>query len=185
MRWSKLKSLVEARFVPSLEGRVEIFSTTYGRCTCGHAWITIDKEVVANFCTRAFWNTRPEYDEAQGKFVRGPEIPRETNTSIYKYVEYGELDRQDAYKACWEFVHELSIDEALVSSDPLIQSLGVLDAQVGKRRLRKLNVDSLHPLAARMLGERLNAENKQRLTPREPPGAKAGVELQAGAVSSL
>ena len=53
MKWSKLKQLVEQGFAPSLAKRLTINSTAYGACTCGHAWLTLDGEVIANFCTRA------------------------------------------------------------------------------------------------------------------------------------
>lgn len=158
MKWSKLKSLVEGRIAPSMAGRVAINSTAYGNCSCGHAWITIDKEVVANFCTRAFWNRSPSFDQEKGRFV-ADEIPEGVRKKYEKQlVEYGELSRQDAYQSCWEFVHDLSVEDALISEDPLIQSLAVLDSRVGKRRLTKIELESLHPLASKMFTERLAAE---------------------------
>ena len=41
------------------------------------------------------------------------------------------MSRQDAYRACWEFVHDLSIDQSLADDDPLIQSLAVVDRRLG------------------------------------------------------
>lgn len=155
MRWSKLKARVEARFAASIRDRVSIYSTAYGNCTCGHAWITIEKQVVANFCTRAFYNTNPVFDRAKRRYVHGPIPQGQDGKPGFRYAAYGELSRQDAYQACWEFVHDLTISEALTSTDPLIQTLAVLDERTGRRRLRKLNVDDLHPLAAKMLEERL------------------------------
>lgn len=158
MRWSKLKSEIESGFCESLKKRISINSTTYGACTCGHAWITMDKQVIANFCTRAFWNTGPKLDEKKGRFVTG-EIPEGKNKKYEnQYVDYGELSRQDVHKACWEFLHKLNIDEALISDDPLIQTLSVIDKRLGKRRLQTLGVDSLHPLAKKLAEERLKVE---------------------------
>lgn len=54
MRWTKLKQKVEQNFAESIASRVAIHSAAYGACTCGHAWITVDGEVIANFCTMAF-----------------------------------------------------------------------------------------------------------------------------------
>lgn len=141
MQWSKLKKLVEERFAPSLTGRVAIFSTRYGNCTCGRAWLTVDGEEVANFCTRA------KYRTAAGL----PEL-------VDPPPGYGEISRQDAYAACWAFVHELSIEESLADSDPLVQTLAVLDSRVGKRRLSTIETDALHPLAQQFLSLRLEAE---------------------------
>ena len=141
MRWSKLKSLVESRFASSLGNRVAVFSTRYGDCTCGRAWITVDGREVANFCTRAASNS-----DAQ--------VQAKTNPPH----GYGELSRQDAYASCWAFVHDLSIEGALRDSDPLVQALSVLDKRLGRGRLSGLNRESLHPLAWELLLVRLESE---------------------------
>lgn len=143
MRWSKLKQLVEAGFAPGLSTRLTINSAAYGACTCGHAWLTLDGEVIANFCTRAYWN----------KEFAG--VPEKTNPMYARQqTAYGEMSRQDAYQACWAFVHDLSIDDALADSDPLVQTLAVIDRRLGKRRLDQIDEDALHPLARRLLAER-------------------------------
>jgi len=158
MRWSKLKTLVEARFASSLQKRVSINSTAYGNCSCGHAWISLDKEIIANFCTRAFYN-RALQDWGKMRYenkrwigdVPVPDYVSEQQSKKYGEMEYGELSRQDAYKSCWEFVHDLSLEEALVSDDPLIQALAVLDKRLGKRRLSILSDEKFHPLSKRVL----------------------------------
>lgn len=161
MKWTKLKHLVEQRIAPSIRSRFAINSAAYGACSCGHAWITIDKKIVANFCTRAFWNIPRKFDESTKQWVsKDPEllngIPSHDEKNL---ANYGELSRQDAYQACWEFVHDLSIEEALCSNDPLVQTLAVIDSRVGKRKLKTIDVESLHPLAAKLFSERCLAEN--------------------------
>jgi hypothetical protein len=146
MKWSKLKSEIENRFCESLKKRVSINSTAYGACSCGHAWITLDKVIIANFCTRAYYNNESGQVTDNGKY------DNLKNT-------YGELSRQDIYESCWSYVHELSIEEALESEDPLIQTLSVIDKRVGKRRLVQLNAEEMHPLASHLFKERLTAEN--------------------------
>ncbi len=158
MKWSKLKHLVEEKFASSIKDRISINSTRYGNCTCGHAWITLDKQIVANFCTRAFWNRSPSFNDEKGKFVPN-EVPDRINPMYKKqYTDYGELSRQDAYQACWEFVHDISVEEAINSDDCLIQALAILDSRIGKRRLRKIEYKKLHPLASKLFIERLKAE---------------------------
>ena len=155
MKWSKLKSLVEAKMSPSLQKRVSIYSTAYGNCSCGHAWITLDKKIIANFCTRAFWNrVDGSYFLHNNRWTTNNPVPSYVTLAqkkSYGAMEYGELSRQNAYLSCWEYVHDLSIDEALKSDDPLIQSLAVIDKRVGKRRLKKLKDKKLHPLARKLL----------------------------------
>jgi len=162
MKWSKLKSLVEERFSPSLNGRVAIYSTRYGNCTCGRAWITLDKEIIANFCTRAFWNrANGDYYRKDNRWVTDSPVPDhvlEAQKKSYGEVEYGELSRQDAYQSCWDFIHELTIEASIDSEDPLIQSLAILDKRLGKRRLQTLIDVNLHPLAKKLLFIRLESE---------------------------
>ncbi|MCP3850326.1 MAG: hypothetical protein GY694_08840 [Gammaproteobacteria bacterium] len=162
MKWSKLKSEIENRFCLALNKRVAINSTAYGNCSCGHAWVTLDKEVIANFCTRAFWNTRPTFDKGSEKYIQGQETNPENKKYDNQLVEYGEMSRQDIYKACWEYLHDLSIDEALESDDPLIQTLAVIDGRVGKRRVQKINTEDLHPLAKKLLEERISIESEKK-----------------------
>lgn len=160
MKWTKLKYLVEQRIAPSIRPRFAINSAAYGACSCGHAWITLDKKVVANFCTRAFWNIPRKFDDSARKWVsKDPELTNGIpSPEDKKLTNYGELSRQDAYHACWEFVHDLSIEEALSSDDPLVQSLSVIDSRVGKRKLKTIDVETLHPLAFKLFTERCLAE---------------------------
>lgn len=154
MKWSKLKSLVEERFAESLADRLTINSTRYGNCTCGRAWLTLDGEEIANFCTRAFYNRYQYADKSKDRGVTAEQAKRYAKQP----VEYGELSRQDAYKACWEFIHDLTIDQALTDSDPLIQTLAVIDSRVGKKKLANLQTAKLHPLAQKLLSIRLQTE---------------------------
>ena len=149
MRWSKLKKMVEDNFVPALKPRIAIHSAAYGACSCGHAWLTLDGEVIANFCTRAYYNRQID---------RGIS-PKQAKRYEDQFVEYGEKSRQDVYEACWLFVHDLSFDDAIKSEDPLIQSLMVLDKRLGKRRLAALDTEKLHPLAHKLLEIRQGIES--------------------------
>ena len=150
MRWSGLKRRVEDNFAPSLKGRLTINSAAYGACTCGHAWLTLDSRVIANFCTRASGNLN----------YRG--MPDRINKMYAgQLTGYGEISRQDAYRACWAFVHSLTIDAALKDEDPLVQTLAVADARLGRRRLNEIDAASLHPLAGKLLSERLKAESRR------------------------
>jgi hypothetical protein len=155
MMWSKLKQLVEQGFAESLAGRLTINSARYGACTCGHAWLTLDGDVIANFCTLASGNL--------DHFLRrGGGAPAMTNKMYARqFTAYGEISRQDAYRACWDFVHDLSIEDALRDADPLVQTLAVIDKRVGKRRLQQIDAQALHPLARKLLAERLRAQGMQ------------------------
>lgn len=73
----------------------------------------------------------------------------------HQFAAYGEFSRQDAYRACWAFVHDLDLEAALADNDPLVQTLAVVDRRLGKRRQSTLDRNSLHPLAAKLLELRL------------------------------
>ncbi|WP_420843081.1 SF0329 family protein [Geothrix terrae] len=152
MQWSKLRSLIESRFAESLGKRVSIHSTAYGNCSCGHAWITLDGDVIANFCTRAHYLKLA--DERAGRQTPASS----TKKHEAQFVEYGEMSRQDAYQSCWRFIHELSIEQALSDSDPLVMSLAVLDQRLGKRRIQSLALEPLHSLPRHLLEIRAAAE---------------------------
>jgi hypothetical protein len=123
MRWSKLKHRIEDNFADSIDRRIAIHSAAYGACTCGHAWLTLDGAVIANFCTRAVGNRFRYGDRENDLGITDAQVKKYAD----QFVEYGELSRQDVYKACWAFLHDLAFDDALDSDDPLIQTLAVLD----------------------------------------------------------
>ena len=95
-------------------------------------------------------------------------MPSDLPLKVQRYykrqaVEYGELSRQGAYQACWDFIHKLSIEEALRSDNPLIQSLAVVDYRLGKKRLTGLKQEQLHPLAEKLLLLRLEANSPKKI----------------------
>ncbi|WP_193504424.1 hypothetical protein [Sphingosinithalassobacter portus] len=145
MRWSKLRALALDRFAEPLRGRLDIHSAAYGNCTCGHAWLSFDGDVIANFCTRAHY------------IAGGWEAASSDRNRMYKrqLTPFGALSRQDAYRSCWQLIHELSIEEALASDDLLTQSLAIADTRVGMRRLQRIDPDALEPLPAFLLLIRL------------------------------
>lgn len=153
MRWSKLKEKVQSNFADSIKNRISINSTRYGNCGCGHAWITLDKTVIANYCTRAYWDKKHKLERGIAKFEDFE------NRDKALYSEWGEMSRQDAYNSCWDFVHSLTIEQALKDDDPLIQTLAVLDSRLGKRRLARIDSKKLHKLARKLYEIRIDAEN--------------------------
>ena len=149
MRWSKLRSLIEANICSSLSPKISIHSARYGNCTCGRAWITLDGVEVANLCTRAYFNKK-----LSGK----TQCHKSKNKYEVMFVEYGKMSRQNVYEACWTFIHEITIEKALISEDPFIQFLAVIDKRVGKRRLESIDPRKFCNLAKRFFELRIEAE---------------------------
>ncbi len=153
MKWSKLKKTIEEKFADSLGGRVNIFATRYttGSYFMVRGWITIDGIEIANFSTpdnysRYGWNA-PEINKR---------IP-DTERSKELAAEKGEFSRWDFMNACWEYINQ-SIEDSMASENPIIMSFAVLDSRVGKRRLKLIEKNSLHPLTLRLLNLRLECE---------------------------
>ena len=155
MRWSKLKKNIESNFAESVKGRINIFATRYTIASffMVRAWITIDKIEVANFSTVDNYN-RFEWD--------APEINKRITLderNLENIVEKGEFSRIDFLDACWSFTN-LSIEESLLSDNPIIKSLAMIDKRLGKRRLKIIEKDELHPLVLKLFNLRIECESK-------------------------
>ncbi|WP_256762438.1 hypothetical protein [Cohnella sp. WQ 127256] len=151
MRWSKLKEQLESRICDSLKNRVSYNSTRY-RGThdqVGRAWVTFDHDIIHDFCTvkRSYkYNTLAN------------EIRAETNSLDWKdpvqqkgyYQAYNqaanEMERQgihnqyEFYEAIEEYLN-LSIEDAMNSSNPIIRAIAFFDGRLGKRRLLNIKKD--------------------------------------------
>ena len=156
MKWSKLKKLVEDTFAEGVKGRVHVYSTRY-QCSCGRAWIAVDgKELVDLSTMLSGLLYRCVYHEATNTdCVKHPAVPDEKRRPG-NLVEPGEFSRFDLHEACWEYVHS-SVNDSLKSRNPLIVSLAVLNAKVGKGRLEKLSAKKLHPLTRSLIEVRLKS----------------------------
>ncbi|MDX6710591.1 MAG: hypothetical protein QOH96_1607 [Blastocatellia bacterium] len=159
MQWSKLKKRVEESFADSIKGRVQIYSTHYS-CSCGRGWITIDGEELADLSTLlsgliygCFY-----HESTKTHCAKHPAVP-DVERSPGDLVAPGEFSRFDLHEACWEYVHS-SVNDSLKSHNPLIASLAVLNAKVGKGRLARLAKQKLHPLTRALLEMRMNAEGR-------------------------
>jgi hypothetical protein len=132
MRWSELRSRVEAEFADEIRERVSVHVTRHHKLSrSGRGWITIDGKEIANFCDWSVYYPNSEHRASQKDAL----------------AAYGELRAWDFKEACWAIVHD-GIEPALNSGDPLRQGLAVLHRKFGKRRLDALLMqrESLHPL---------------------------------------
>src|SRR5205823_283694 len=91
--------------------------------------------------------------------VTHPAVPDEARKPG-NLIEAGEFSRFDLHEACWEYIHS-NVNDSLKSNNPLIVSLAVLNAKVGKGRLKKMAEQKLHPLTRALLEIRLKSEATQ------------------------
>lgn len=76
----------------------------------------------------------------------------------------GEQDDCRAVEELQAFL-SMPIEAALDSDRPILRALAVVDARVGKRRLRELAQKPEHPFVRRLLDLRLEAETLSSLRP--------------------
>lgn len=175
MKWSKVKKLVESSFAPSVKGRVQIYSTHY-QCSCGRGWITVDGEELVDLSTMLTGTIyKCAYHEATNTDCLTHPAVRDEQRQPGNLIEAGEFSRFDLHEACWEYLHT-SVGDSLISRHPLIVSLAVLNAKVGKGKLKRMAAGRLHPLVRALLEFRLAAEgtpNKAMQPTRTSKPAKA------------
>lgn len=159
MKWPKLKSLIEATMLPAMAQRVTINAVAEAESACGHFWVTLDDDIVANFCTKAQINTPPQQlieglldNTTPNANAPSDDVPSNAHPLLSRY---GSLSRQDAYLSCWAFAHHLSIEEAIASGDPVIQSLAVMDVRLQSPHLQAVDTQLLCPLAKALYRERM------------------------------
>jgi hypothetical protein len=139
MQWSKLRSTVESRFAPALGRRVSLHQARYRytREEVGRVWISVDGRDSASFATGAA--ARDTGDEGE---LRAS----------------GVYSDQDAIAELEAFL-SMPVEEALAAPSPLLRALAVLDARVGKRRLKAMAASpDEHPLVRTLLAVRCDAE---------------------------
>ncbi len=151
MQWSKLKKQIESRLCNALKSRITYHNTRY-RDThdqVGRGWVTFDNEIIHDFCTvnRGYqYNSLANDIRKQNDALdwRNPE-QQDEYYKAYKIAER-EMEKQgihnqyEFYNAIEEFIN-LSIDDALSSTNPLIRAIAYFDSRLGKRRLVKLKED--------------------------------------------
>lgn len=159
MRWSKLRQRVEGRLAPSVAGRVRLFVTRYNNPedAAGRWAIRIDGDEIAGL------------SEYTAKYRRGRlRLAGHTAGDVDALqASEGSHDVEQFYRSLQDYLN-MSIDEALGRDDPLIRALALLDARLGKRRLRVLwGVKCRSRLEAACLNLRCAAEGIER---NDPPG---------------
>lgn len=143
MRWSKLKSLVEDRFAPSLARRVALHQARYRHSheEVGRVTLTVDGQEVAAFATHMGWQqVRPLTDQlmdARAAWGSPAAYAQATADVEGRLRAEGELSDAVAL-ADLEAYLSMSLDAALGAESPLVRALAMLDRRLGKRRLRLL-----------------------------------------------
>ncbi len=170
MKWSQLKKRIESQFAESVVGRVEVHSTRYHKAhdQMGRGWITFDKREVASMCSfvseRKVWMETQQrrrvtgcadfYDPAQREGYH-----RSYEEAVDAVHDSGIFSRWEFTASLFEYLN-LSMDDILVSTNPIIRAIGMLDRRLGKRRLEAIQIKEENPIVQKLYELRINAERK-------------------------
>lgn len=144
-----------------------VFHSTRYRGThdqVGKAWITFDNEMIHDFCTinREYKrNTLASELSKQSHSTNDSEPAQRENYYRASRIADKEMVRQgihsqfEFYYAVEEYLN-LSINEALASTNPIIRALSILDRRLGKQRLICIRDD--HPIVNKLLIIRILVE---------------------------
>jgi hypothetical protein len=172
MEWSQLKKRIEERFAPAVQGRVELRQTRYHKAhdQLGRAWITLDGEEIINMCEFKFefehWKEASRLREAGGSTdfrdpQQAPGYYRAWDQAVEILNGKSIFSRWDFHRSLLAYLN-LSIDDIRSSPNTLIRAIGMLDARIGKRRLRKLDMTHEHDLVKRLYTFRCSAEEQRQ-----------------------
>lgn len=166
MRWSKLKQRIEAGFAPSLQGRAAVHVTRYRGADEGEAWITFDKARVHASGTLEYLRARRDGAAALRARRGDADSWQDGGIDAYNASERdadaaleraGKMELRDFNAAMFDYLN-MSIDDILTSDRTIIRAIGMLDARLGKRRLRAMDMTREAPLVARMHALRQTAD---------------------------
>ncbi|WP_442891859.1 SF0329 family protein [Aggregatilinea sp.] len=165
MRWTGLKKAIEDLLAPSLKGRLQYHRAQYGpgkSQIMTRAWITLDKQEILTLSSVVWLQELSEREQ---------EIQASGRVGDYYAAHDAAKEelRQRGMVSVWDFEEalemylEISIEDALVSPDPIIKAVAMLDRRTGKRRLRQIDSESLvNPLVKRCYEIRCEAEGLSR-----------------------
>ncbi len=157
MQWSQLRKRIKDLLADSVRERVQIGSTAHGKSSEGRGWISIDgHEILLMTWTNAESWRYPRDQEGRDRLAEAVKQAHATNM----------FSRREWHEALFSYL-SMSIDDILKSDNLLIRAIGMLDARLGKRRLRKMDVSQEHKLVQRLYSLRCDAE-------RLPPSVDMG-----------
>ena len=139
--WSGMRNKLESDYLcPALRGHIQYFATSYSKSADheGRAAIRLDGVEVlrSNYYAyeQNYWN--------RYQALRREGIGQDDRTAPFRLAHEGTLndgcfDKGFFYEAFHEFDNQ-SIEKSLVSKNPLVRILALLDRRLGKRRLLAL-----------------------------------------------
>jgi hypothetical protein len=146
MQWSKLRSRLLSLAAPGVRKRIDFHLTYYrGFGSSGKEfWITIDGQKVFSASYGNANIARYVVSRRKGisQFGDGPEA-KQVEDILTKQAIHDPSDVTSSIRTYFD----LDPQTSLMSGDPILRGLAMLDRRVGKRTLEQINLsDGVHPL---------------------------------------
>lgn len=157
MQWSQLRKRLLDRVASSIQSRVDIHQTRYRNAHDqeGEIWLTIDK-------ARIFSSGSASYLSKLGTVVG--EIHAEGATWPEAYERAWPIMESSGFMLL-EAINKdlfnslnLSLEEMIEQTNPLLKALAIIDSRFGKRRLASFDASNEHDLVKRLFILRCEAE---------------------------
>jgi hypothetical protein len=165
MKWSQLKKRIEGTFADSVRGRVEVFETRYRESHDQEPefWMALGGQ---RFISMGCLTYHVRLAAREYEMRSDPEHQAPLNSYDFSITwrraaqemeDNGVFRPADVNAALFAYLN-LSIDEILHSSDPIIRAFGMLDRRFGKRRVRAFDPSGEHAFVRQLYEIRSRAE---------------------------
>ena len=131
--WSKTKQVLENRLPEDLKGRVKYQYNVHRDGSSQIQSFSIIVDGTPWFCTNPKF-----FDELYNNIPAEVRYKEGTDLVIIKRTGYVNNSWGEAMKYVHDFLNVLSIEESIESDNYFIRMLAMLDARLGKRRIRKI-----------------------------------------------
>ena len=157
MMWSKLKQMTEARFVPELQGRLQVFQTIYRKSSDeeGEFWFALDKKKVFGCGSLNYFAALGD-EKALLRSETGDLLPQDLDARARdRLLKQGMMtvgDFNELLRSSLNF----SVETMLEHDCPLVRGLAMIDRRLGQRRLEKLAMEQEHAFVVSMNATRFS-----------------------------
>ncbi|MGE7625221.1 SF0329 family protein [Viridibacillus sp. NPDC096237] len=128
MSFTKLKSAVESFLCEPLQGKIELQSASnnYSHDDRPHIWLTLNKDEIFSSADLSYINEQLQDQYNSDILATEVDITQQDN-----------ITNLHLYEALTQYP-QLSIADALASTNPIIRAYALLDRRVGKRKLKNM-----------------------------------------------
>jgi hypothetical protein len=155
-RWSKFKAELRERWAPSVRGELDIHMTTYRAVEFGRLWFTWKGVEIYSFDDlKTHMRTYPLRADLE---ALGEDFQAASAGAMAAARAEGH-DWVSGFGSSADHFLGLKIAEAVISDDPIIRALSMIDRRAGKKTVTSVELErDIHPFVRRLREIRCQAE---------------------------